>query len=280
MPTQKPKSLSDELRRRALRAQISYAVFRWESALTLAITLILIAFLSDPFRGAWPLWRWWFWIALGLTAEVLIVVTSVYDPAVRERIVGEMFRQRFNYREVKTADYRAKIVKALEYREQMELLLQHTRDGALRAHLEATINDVSDWLGNMFHLARRLDYYRNSMVLHQDSSSLPSEIRDLEQRLAAEVDAQVGTQLQQTIQSKQAQLQQLARLDSIMRRAELQLDDTLTAMGTVYAQMQLIGARDIDSGRAQRLRQDIADEISSLHDVVQAMDELYQSPGT
>jgi len=73
-------------------------------------------------------------------------------------------------------------------------------------------------------------------------------------------------------------LQQLARLNSTMQRAELQLDETLTSMGTVYAQMQLIGARDIDSGRAQRLRQDIADEIGSLHDVVQAMDELYQTP--
>ena len=279
MPTQKPKSLSDDLRRRALRAQLSYAIFRWESALTLAMTLILIVFLPRPFGDAWALWRPWFWIALGLAAEVLIVVTSVYDPAVRERIVGEMFRQRFNYREVKTADYRAKVVKALEYREQMELLLQHTRDGALRTHLEATISDVSDWLGNMFHLARRLDYYRNSMVLHQDSSSLPTEIRDLEQRLAAEADAQLRTQLEQTAQGKRAQLQQLARLDSTMRRAELQLDETLTAMGTVYAQMQLIGARDIDSGRAQRLRQDIADEMWTQSGIYCGLADQYQDDG-
>jgi len=34
--------------------------------------------------------------------------------------------------------------------------------------------------------------------------------------------------------------------------------------------------KDIDSGRAQRLREDIAEEIKSLHDVVQAMDEVYQ----
>jgi hypothetical protein len=46
-------------------------------------------------------------------------------------------------------------------------------------------------------------------------------------------------------------------------------------MGTVYAQMQLIGAKDIDSGRAQRLREDIVDEVSSLHDIVEAMDQVY-----
>jgi hypothetical protein len=65
-----------------------------------------------------------------------------------------------------------------------------------------------------------------------------------------------------------------------MERAELQLDDTLSAMGTIYAQMQLIGAKDIDSGRAQRLRQDIADQVHSLHDIVQTMDEVYLSSGT
>jgi len=38
----------------------------------------------------------------------------------------------------------------------------------------------------------------------------------------------------------------------------------------------LIGVKDIDSGRAQRLRDDIAEEVKQLHDVVEAMDEVYQ----
>lgn len=272
---QEDSSLIDELRGRATKALLAYAVLRWESAMTLALTLILAVLVPDPFQGILPFWQWWFWLILGMLAEVLIVVTSIADPQVRERVVGEMFRAKFDPREVATPAYRNKIIKALEYREQMEYLLLHTRDGALRVHLQATINDVSQWISNMFILARRLDHYSQSTILKQDKDAIPDEIQALQDRLVAETDPRVRTQLKQSIEQKRAQSEQLERLDKTMQRAALQLDDTLSAMGTVYAQMQLIGAKDIDSGRAQRLREDIADQVVSLDDVVQAMDEVY-----
>ena len=280
MGKKKPKSLTDELRDRAAKALVSFAIFRWESAVTLALTLILTILVRDPFQGALPLWRWWFWIVLGIIAETLIIVTSIYDPEVRERVVGDMFRDKFNANEITAPAYRLKIVKALEYREQMEFLLQRTRDGALRTHLEVTVNDVSDWISNMFNLARRLDHYSRSTILKQDRDALPKEITTLQQRLGTENDKRIKAQLERTIEQKRAQSEQLERLDNTMERAALQLDDTLSAMGTVYAQVQLIGAKDIDSGRAQRLREDIADQMHSLSDVAQAMDEVYLSSGT
>jgi hypothetical protein len=93
MAARKAKSLQDELRDRAARALLSFAVFRWESAATLAITLILLFLVPDPFGGSLPFWRPWFWPVLGAIAEALIVVTSIYDPAVRERVVAQMFQQ-------------------------------------------------------------------------------------------------------------------------------------------------------------------------------------------
>jgi hypothetical protein len=258
---------------------ISFAVFRWESAITLALTLTLSVLAPDPFRGALPIWRWWFWIVLGVLAESLIVVTSIYDPAVRERIVAEMFREKFNPGEIVSPSYRERLERALDYREQMEFLLQRTRDGALRTHLAATVNDVSDWIGNMFSLARRLDHYSRSSILKQDKDAIPEQIKALSQRLDTETDERMIAQLRQTIDQKRAQFEQLEQLDNMMERAELQLDDTLSAMGTVYAQMQFIGAKDIDSGRAQRLRADIADQVHSLSDIAQTMDEVYLSSG-
>ena len=64
-----------------------------------------------------------------------------------------------------------------------------------------------------------------------------------------------------------------------MQRAELQLETTMTALGTIYSQTMLVGAKDIDSGRAKRLRQDIDSEVSELDDVLLAMDEVYASSG-
>jgi hypothetical protein len=277
MARRRDKSLRDELRERAARALLSYAVFRWESAITLAVTLILSILVPDPFGGAIPFWRWWFWVALGIIAEVLIVITSIYDPAVRERVVANVFREKFDPSEIRTPAYRGKVARALEYRKQMEYLLQHTRDGALRTHLEATVNDVSDWISNMFTLARRLDHYSRTAILKQDRDVIPQELQALADRMKAERDPAVRAQLQRSIEQKRAQLEQIERLDNTMERAALQLDDTLSAMGTVYAQVQLIDVKDIDSGRAQRLQQDIADQIHSLNDVQQAMDEVYLS---
>jgi hypothetical protein len=37
----------------------------------------------------------------------------------------------------------------------------------------------------------------------------------------------------------------------------------------------LVDAKDIDSGRARRLRQEIAGEVTELNDILLAMDEVY-----
>ena len=62
-----------------------------------------------------------------------------------------------------------------------------------------------------------------------------------------------------------------------MEQAQFQLESTITAMGTVYSQMMLLGSRDVASGRAQRLQQDIADQVQALQDVVHTVDEVYQA---
>jgi hypothetical protein len=62
-----------------------------------------------------------------------------------------------------------------------------------------------------------------------------------------------------------------------MERARFQLESTITAMGTVYSQMMILNARDVASGRADRLQQDVADQVQALQDIVHTMDEVYQS---
>jgi hypothetical protein len=61
-----------------------------------------------------------------------------------------------------------------------------------------------------------------------------------------------------------------------MQRAELQLESTLSALGTVYSQTLLVDAKDMDSGRAKRLRKDVSDQVDELKDLLTTMDEVYQ----
>jgi hypothetical protein len=41
----------------------------------------------------------------------------------------------------------------------------------------------------------------------------------------------------------------------------------------------LVGAKDIDSGRAKRLRQEISEEVQELENILVAMDDVYASGG-
>jgi len=62
-----------------------------------------------------------------------------------------------------------------------------------------------------------------------------------------------------------------------MKRAGIQLYNTLAALGTLYAQVQVIDSKDMDSARARRLRDEIHDEVAELQDTILAMDEVYST---
>jgi hypothetical protein len=90
----------------------------------------------------------------------------------------------------------------------------------------------------------------------------------------------VKQDIQDTIARRQEQIQTLKNLDNAMDRAELQLENTLTALGTVYSQMLLLETRDVDSAKTQRLSDSIADQLTSLTDIQTSLDEAYQKGNT
>jgi hypothetical protein len=261
-----------ELERQAWRAMLSYAIFRLESALTIAVTIILVFLFPNPF----PWWQWWYWLIIGVVAEALIIYTSLSDPALAQKVVSDMLRGQFNARELRSSKYREKVEKALEYRERIEGVIRQSRQGVLRDHLQEDARRITEWVANVFGLAKRLDAYENDEIIKQDTRSVQSAIEEFEARLRREDDEAVRQQMQEAIHSKKTHWENLQRLENTMEKAEFQLENTLSAMGTVYAQLQLIGAKDVDSSRARNLREDIAQQVAALQDIVEAMDEVYE----
>ncbi|MEZ4634213.1 MAG: hypothetical protein R2856_04415 [Caldilineaceae bacterium] len=51
-----------------------------------------------------------------------------------------------------------------------------------------------------------------------------------------------------------------------MKQAQLQMDQSLTALATVYSQVRLIDAQDVASGKAERLSADIQEQVNRLND--------------
>ncbi len=269
------KKFRDELERRAFRAMFSHALFRLESAFTIALTIILVFLFSKPF----PWWQWWYWLILGVVAEALIIWTSLTDVETGQKVVAEMFRQEFDVRTLRNKKLQEQLEKALEYRRRIDTLLQRSETGVLREHLRETVNGVTDWIANIFHIARRLDAYESDQVIAQDLRSVPLAIQNFKKRLETEDDEAVRAQMREAIRTKEAQWENLQKLQNTMEKAEFQLENTLAALGTLYTQLQLLDAKDVDSGRAQRLQEDIAGQIASLQDIAEAMDEVYMGRG-
>jgi len=268
-----PESARKQIERRARQAIVQYALFRWESAVVIAGAILLSFFVPQPFPG-WPAWGW---AALAVVAELLIVYTSLTDPETNARVVADLFRQQFSPHEVRDKRLQEQIEQALSYHERVERLVQQQRGGVLRDRLADTTAQLGDWLESIFQLARKLDAYQADTIIHRDRAAVPEDIRRLRARLQAEDDPGVRAQLEAALAGREAQWQSLEALDNTMDRARYQLESTISALGTIYSQVQLIGARDMDSDRAQRLRQDIADQVTVLQDIVQAINEVYQT---
>jgi hypothetical protein len=264
-------TIRTELQQRAQGALIQYALFRWESAIIIALTLVLTFLLRRPF--------WWWppfgWPLLGLFGLALIVYSSLTDAETNARVLVDLFQEQFDYSRVRDKALRQQVENGLEYQRRIEMQIRRQRPGPIRDRLEATANQITDWLSNIYQLALRLDAYRSDDLLDRERTALPKEIERLHAQRKAERNPAVQTQIDGVIESKGKHWQTLRQLDARMTQAALQLEQSLTALATMYSQVQLIDAQSVDSGRAERLQADIREQVARLNDLVTSINEVY-----
>lgn len=265
-----------DLRRRTLGHLIQNAVFSIPSALIIALAMILVGLgipvpIVGDLLGLSPVW----WLAGLVPLWIAIVVIGLLNPRAGERAVSQAIRARFDTSALSTAALRKSVEQAIRYREQIDAAVQRFADGAMRARVQDIADQVEDWLQRIYALALRLEAFNRDPLIHNDLRTVPNAIQKLKQRLAAEHSPAVQAELQATIARREAQYESLLKLRDTMMRAELQLENTLTALGTVYSQMLLLSAREVDSGKAQRLRESISEQVHSLQDVLDSMEEVY-----
>jgi hypothetical protein len=241
----------------------------------LAGTILLTWLLPHPF----PWWSVWGWPLVGLLGLVGIFYSSLTDAETNARVVLELLQQQFDPRKIRDEALRGEVGTALTYQQRIETQIRRQRAGVLRDRLEDTANQLSDWIANIYKLAVTLDAYRRDELLASERKTVPQEIEDLAARRDRERDPGVRQELERVLEGKGKQWQTLRTLDTRMKQAELRLEQTMTALSTVYSQMQLIGARDVESGRAERLEADIREEIDQLNDLISSIDEISDQVG-
>ena len=265
------ESILQRIEQEAQKALIKNAVFRLESAVLVGGTILASVFLPNAI-GWIP---WWSWPILGVIGEAAVIITSLTDKAEQQKVVESLFREKFSTAGFRDRNLREKLTEAEQYRQRIQAVVDQQRSGVLRDRMKSTTSQVYDWLANMVALARRLDMFRMDPLIRRDLETVPKEIKQLEARLNLEGNPRVREQMATTLESNRRHLATLQELFSRMQRADLQLDNSLAALGTVYSQLLLIGTKDVDSDRTDRLREDIRGEVLALQDLVDSLNEVY-----
>lgn len=264
-------TIRSELQQKAQSTLVQYAIFRVESALIIAVCLVLTFVYPRPFVW-WPKFGW---LLLGLVALVVIIYSSLTDAEANAEILISTFQEQFNPRLITDKELRTKVESALEYQRRIESQVRQQERGLIRDRLNDTAGQITAWLSNIYQIALRLDTYQRDDLLSRERSQIPKEIDQLLAQRRNESNTKVQEQLDNVLDSKRNHWQSIRDLDARMKEAALQLDQSVTSLATIYSQVQLIDAQSIGSGRAERIQEDIREQVARLNDLVSSINDVY-----
>ncbi len=172
------------------------------------------------------------------------------------------------------AEYRQR---AVSYRRKIQSLIKMRRPGPIADRMTDVLQKLKSWEERVGQLADRLTLYEKDDLIQRDVREAPIHIERLRRQLALEAEPEMQRQIQRTLGAYEEQQRQLELLAKVMKRTRLNLDDTLAAMGTVYSQLQVLNAMDIDGPTAARIEGSVDREVERLNDLATALSEVYQS---
>ena len=142
------------------------------------------------------------------------------------------------------ADYRQR---AIGYRRRLQSLIKSRRRGPLSDWMAGILPKLEGWEERVGQLADRLANFEADRLIQRDIKEVPANIERMQALWEVETDAAMRGQIERTLGGYKEQRVQLEALTKLMRRTRFVLDDTLASMGTIYSQVQVVDAMDIDS---------------------------------
>ena len=173
----------------------------------------------------------------------------------------------------------AYLERARAYQNQIESMAKASPEGIVQSRRQDLAAEVAEWVWAIEKLARRVDSFQHDALIKQDLQTVPQAIKDLETRLADETDADVREQLERTLANRQSQLVSLEQLQSMMKRAEIQIESTVSSLGTIYSQL-LTGQSTDHVADHSRLLAGVDEEVHRLRDQLEALEEVKLGRGS
>lgn len=270
------------------KAVFLYSFFGIKNALLIAAIIILSGFLALFLFPLVGLFGAGALAAGGLTglftlivAEFVFLYRSFTNKELHAKAVAEMLNPEISFTPatIKDKALRAKVDKALEYWALIDDEIKKAPKGILRdgSPHAVTHQEVTHWLQAVHNLAEHVDKLRDNKVIQQDLQKIPKLIQEYKADQAKAKAPEVKQQLEKTIADQERQLRSLQTLQANIDKATYQLDSTISALGTIYSQLLLVGSKDESGSRMYRLQEEISEQVHQLEDITDAMDEvLYQ----
>ncbi len=144
--------------------------------------------------------------------------------------------------------------------------------------MSSVVSNLERWEERVGQLADRLATFEGDAIIQRDLKEVPADIARLRGQIEVEADPEMHTQMERTLSGYESQQKLLDTLVRVMRTTRLQLDDTLVAMGTIYSQVQVLDAMDIDSAKTTRIAEEIEEQVKRLNDLLSVLGDAYHRP--
>jgi hypothetical protein len=263
-------SQREETERRAIGAMLREAFFSWPSAVTIGFTMVMFALQVAPF----DFWQNWMWLVFGVLAEGAYLWSTLTDPVAAQQAVARMLQEKYDPGDIRNLHARTQLKKALEYKTNIDAFVAR-QSGALKEDLGQSALEINKIIAQIYELAKSIDMFEGNEIISRDRRTIPTDLANLKRRYTVETDAAVKHEIAEAIETREKLVASLKTIESNAKRTEIRMDNSVAQLSTFFAQMQLLNSRELDSGRARRLREDIREEIAQLNDVVSSMREVF-----
>lgn len=159
------------------------------------------------------------------------------------------------------------------YKMQLDQALKAAIQPGRQPHWQQLAAQLDTWTATIEDLVERISKVNRDEIIRRDLKAVPAAIADLEARLSRESDPALHAQLERTLANRRKQLASLDELQNTVKRAEIQIESTLSLLGTIYSQI-LTGQSTSHVADTSRLSADVDEEVRLLQDQLEALREV------
>lgn len=168
------------------------------------------------------------------------------------------------------------LAQAQLYRSKINQLLRAAPPESGYDHRRQLAAQVERWIAAIETLVERIAGLHRHTLLEDDLVAVPQAIATLAAQLALQPDPVLRRQLHQTLVNRQKQLVALELWQSTVAQAEIQLENTISLLGTIYSQL-LTGQSTHHVADYGHIMAEVDEEMHCLQDRLEALREVKSS---